>query len=427
MLVNFTVENWQSYRDKVTLSMMASLERQHSERVPYIKAHHLRLLPVAAIYGGNASGKTKLFNALKFAKDFICRISQPEEIISVEPFLLEKNCKDKATSFIFEILLDDTYYELSFSVNSKKVVQESLAIISSKKDYAYKRSIEETDRKVEFYGEYHPDERLKFVAQGTRDNQLFITNTVSQQVDYFSKIYNYINKNFVFIYPASAYKLSGNFYSNKESMDWCNDKLKKLDANIEKIYLKDISIDDINLPNHLVEEIKRELNLNPSVTIGRDIVITKNNNKLYFKKLLAIHKNADGASIDFNLESESKGTLRLIDLLPAFYDLEQGGSDKIYIIDEIDRCLHTLATQALIEDYLENCKESSRTQLIFTTHDVQLMDQSLFRRDEMWLTERDKNGISRLFSIADYKDVRYDKDIRKSYLKGSFGGIPKII
>jgi hypothetical protein len=81
----------------------------------------------------------------------------------------------------------------------------------------------------------------------------------------------------------------------------------------------------------------------------------------------------------------------------------------------------------LIETYLDNCSEKSRSQLLFTTHDALLMDQNIFRRDEMWVTERDPSGISNLISFSEYKDVRYDKDIRKSYLKGHLGGIPRII
>ena len=83
--------------------------------------------------------------------------------------------------------------------------------------------------------------------------------------------------------------------------------------------------------------------------------------------------------------------------------------------------------RALLEYYFQTCSASSRSQLLFTTHNVMLMDQNLFRRDEVWITERNENSATQILSLSEYKDVRNDKDIRKSYLKGSFGGIPKIL
>jgi len=124
---------------------------------------------------------------------------------------------------------------------------------------------------------------------------------------------------------------------------------------------------------------------------------------------------------------ESDGSQRIIDLLPAFLEIAGADSKRVYVIDEVDRSLHTLLTRQLLESYLSGCSQDSRAQLLFTTHDVLLMDQQLLRRDEMWITERDEAGVSSLMSFSEYKDVRYDKDIRKSYLQGRLGGIPRIL
>ena len=120
---------------------------------------------------------------------------------------------------------------------------------------------------------------------------------------------------------------------------------------------------------------------------------------------------------------KSDGTQRIIDLLPAFLELSNLKSKQIYFIDEIDRSLHTLLTRKLLESYLNRCANDTRTQLILTTHDVLLMDQNLLRRDEMWVTEREISGNTKLYSLSEYKDLRYDKDIQKSYLQGRLGGI----
>lgn len=126
------------------------------------------------------------------------------------------------------------------------------------------------------------------------------------------------------------------------------------------------------------------------------------------------------------MRQESDGSQRIIDLLPAFLELSSESSKKVYVIDEVDRSLHTLLTRHLLESFLSSCSSASRSQLLFTTHDVLLMDQKLLRRDEMWVAERGSLGESHLISFSDFKDVRYDKDIRKSYLQGRLGGIPNI-
>ena len=98
----------------------------------------------------------------------------------------------------------------------------------------------------------------------------------------------------------------------------------------------------------------------------------------------------------------------------------------MYVIDEIDRSLHSLLTWQLINAYLECCHADSRSQLLLATHDLLLMDQSLFRRDEIWLTERNREGRSELFSLNDFEGIRNEKDVLESYLRGKFGGIPKL-
>src|SRR5690606_37983935 len=123
----------------------------------------------------------------------------------------------------------------------------------------------------------------------------------------------------------------------------------------------------------------------------------------------------------------SDGSRRLIDLLPAFCDVCDVDRSRVYFIDEIDRSLHTLLTRRLVELFLSSCDHECRNQLFFTTHDVLLMDQDMFRKDEMWVTEKSTEGASALYSFSEFSDIRNDKDIRKSYLQGRMGGIPKLL
>jgi AAA15 family ATPase/GTPase len=155
------------------------------------------------------------------------------------------------------------------------------------------------------------------------------------------------------------------------------------------------------------------------------ISVRKENGAIIARRLAPIHQNERGEEIPFNFSDESDGTRRLFDLLPAFLHLEDN-LPEVFVIDELDRSLHSLLTRNLLEHFLDMRAESSQSQLVFTTHDTQLMTQDIFRRDELWVTERDQSGASKLVAFSEFKDVRKDKDIRKSYLQGRLGGIPKI-
>lgn len=422
MLISFSVENWQSFRDKATLSMLAGREKQHKERISKIDKYKVGLLPVSAIYGANASGKTKFFNALKFAQLFITKITQPESTIPREYFKLDKKCSTQPSKFSFELLIEDQWYDFSFSVTELNVIEEKLIKVSpSSEKILYHR----TGKKILFPNNAKNKEfqRLQFVADGTRDNQLFLTNSVNQRIDYFQSIYEWFAHKLTLISPFSLYGGTLDYSS-------MNNILLKLDTSISRLDEKNISLDDLQLPEEMQTRLIEDLSEGGQIMVhpNKRIYLIKKDRKLHARKLIPYHKSIDGDDdIPFDFEDESAGTIRMLDLLPAILNLINHKQSKVYFIDEFDHRLHTLMTRNFLETFLRSCNHKNRSQLIFTTHDVLLMDQDILRRDEIWITERNKKGCSSLISFAEYKDVRSDKDIRKSYLQGRLGGIPKIL
>jgi AAA15 family ATPase/GTPase len=155
------------------------------------------------------------------------------------------------------------------------------------------------------------------------------------------------------------------------------------------------------------------------------------NGEINVKRLVFFHKGEGRGGVKFGAARESDGTKRIMELLPAFltcreYSKAKGVTGVVHFVDELDRSVHYLVLHKLLEDMLSTCNADSRSQLIFTTHDLLLMDQELFRRDEILFVERDDFGVSSVMPLNEYRGVRLDKDIRKSYLQGRFGGIPKI-
>lgn len=429
MLINFTIENWMSFRDQTNFSMIASKEQQHGERLTKLKKYRTRILPSAVIYGGNASGKTNFFKAIAFARDFIVRGSQQDSLITTEPFKLDPEFRQVPTRFKFEILVDDDIYELSFSLTASKVMEEKLTrIFSTSEKVLYKRT----------YGDPNPklhssiqNQRLKFAFEGTRDNQLFLTNSVSQKLDTFRQVYDWFTNTLVLVGPDSRFNGFDQFITEGSPLyDRMNEILPQLDTGINLLSGEEVSFDLLQIPDTIKNDLKERIKDGMSAKINEKddkIIVSRQDGELIAKKLYTYHYDSKGEKIRFEMKQESDGSKRIIDLLPAFLELADTRASKVYIIDELDRSLHSMLTQQLISVFLESCSDTTCKQMLFTTHDLMLMHQSLFRRDEMWITERKQDGASELISFAEYDDIRNDKDIRKSYLQGRMGGVPNII
>ncbi len=427
MLVKFSLENWMSFRDRVEFSMVATSERQHGNRVPRIRKYRARILPIAALYGGNASGKSNFFHALNFAQKLVVRGTETDGLIPVEPFRLDAKEEERPSRFYFELLIDETIYEFSFAVTRKEVVEEKLVVIGTARETVL---YDRCDGRIQFDAALQKDKFLQFAFQGTRDNQLFLTNSVSQKVNRFRRVYDWFRDNLKLVGPESWFSLVEQLVDSGHPLhSVMSEKLSELDTGIARLSEEEAPMDKIPLPKEYRTELDK---LNEGETkafrlANERFVVGRKAGALIGKKLVAVHPRADGAEVKFNLDQESDGTQRIIDLLPAFFYLSEKNAKNVFAIDEVDRSLHTLLIRRLLEAYLASCSAESRSQLLLTTHDVLLMDQELLRRDEMWVAERDSSGASHLLSFSSYKDVRYDKDIRKSYLQGRLGGIPRML
>jgi AAA15 family ATPase/GTPase len=266
-----------------------------------------------------------------------------------------------------------------------------------------------------------------------RGSSHWTSNSVSQKVDNFRPVYDWFKNTLELVAPDSRFEPFEQFLDEGHPLySTMNEMLPQLDTGIAHLGGEEIPFENIPLPEPLKTKLQEDVKEGMTVRlltepINERFVVTRKGGELIAKKLVAYHSKADGTEAKFEIRQESDGSQRVIDLLPAFLELSAQVSKKVYVIDEVDRSLHTLLTRRLLEMYLANCSTESRTQLLMTTHDVLLMDQQLLRRDEMWVAERDATGASSLRSFSEYKDVRYDKDIRKSYLQGRLGGIPRIL
>lgn len=427
VLVAASIENWRSFKDRIDFSMVAGRQRQHGHRVPRIGRFRTRLLPVAAIFGGNAAGKTNFFRALSFAKSLVVAgTSQLGKPIPVEPFRLDEESETRPSRFSFDLLIDDAIHSYSFSVTATKVEYEELCIqTNTMKKIIYIRKGEE----IEFHRSLARIDKLNMAFSLTRPNQLFLTSSLAYNLTNFHSTYRWFDECLELMAPDCRFAPLEYMTRGHPFHISTNEVLSRLDLGVSRLDTEEVRLESI-LSEELVAGIQSTLKLNQSGTVrfgdSSRHIVTRHDGGIKAQKLVTYHRRGDGSEVKFEFRDESDGSRRVIDLLPAFLDLASSGCNKTYVIDELDRSLHPILTRWLLEYFLDRNSQQSRSQLLFSTNDVQLIDQSLFRLDEMWVTETDREGVSQLISFGEYRDVRKDRDIRKSYLQGRLGGIPRI-
>lgn len=442
MLIQLTIENFLSFRDEVTFSMVGvSSDRQHVDRLIEDAAGKGRaVVPIAAIYGANAAGKSNLTDALRFAKNLILEGTRSNRSIPVATFKLGDYSK-KPSKFEFIFTHQDARYSYGFKLNREQVLEEWLHVIPTgkKKEVMYFERITSSDKKTTVdYGlpltgkSQRRKQFLEFIAEGTRSNQLLLTEAIDRNVEALFPVANWFRKTLVVISAeATCISLGIQVLVDNSFTDFLRQFLVLAGTGIDGIEAEEVELDfDRYFPNmskteredflQEFSEIDKEAALMDNDD-GKQYLIYKNEiSEIKLIRLITQHRHANGELTDFSIEEESEGTQRLIHLIPALFMLKEE-AEKVIFIDELDRRLHPLLSRLFVKTVIE-CIDRGN-QLIFTTHDTNLLDLELLRRDEIWFVEKDRQGSSSLYSLAEFK-TRPDLKIEKGYLNGRFGAIP---
>lgn len=443
MIIRFTIENFLSFKDRQTFSLLpgkGTLKSNHKTK----SVKGISVLKTALVYGANASGKSNLIKAIEFGRKTVLKGTNAEQPINFKGFKLDSKYI-KGNSYIeYEIQHKGKNYAYGFVFNSKEIIDEWLFEINKKTelkiferrktiDFDLSYVLKKNDKKEE-------KQFIEFTAKGTPRNQLFLTqirNTnVTDNVSDISDLLNIIDwfqNVLTVIYPSSK-----NIGKKFELLEDTNlqqlftEMLDYFDTGIEGIDFKNVDFDKIQIPEEIREEIKNDLlnekseKNNVFLSNAQDdkyYVISKtNDNELEAKLLKTKHKVEGGTFELFDLVDESDGTRRIMDLIPLIIDFFKGSN--VFVIDEIERSLHPNLIKDLFEFILNKC-EHGNSQLIVASHEATLLTQKLLRKDEIWFTVKNKVGATKLHSLEDY-NVRFDKEIMKDYLLGRFKGVPKL-
>jgi AAA15 family ATPase/GTPase len=298
--------------------MIASRQRTHQEHLSQIQKYQTRITPVAALYGGNASGKSNICTALKFAKDMVIKGTKTrDQKIDVQPFLLSNDTKDKPSKFRFELLVNECLYEFYFAVTEDRIYEEKLTKIGlTKEQVLYER---ENQNFIINENNNQNKSHLDNIKISTRENELFLTKTIENNNSSYQDPYDWFFHILKIISPISTFA-EPEYLTNKNHplYEEANSILRELDTGI--LHLGTEVDKEIDL-NKLDKEAETLLNVLGRLNNEKYIKYSQNGEKLV-KKLISYHMCEDGTETQFNWKQESDGTKRLFDLIPAFIQIK---------------------------------------------------------------------------------------------------------
>ncbi len=411
MLAEFRVTNYKSFKDEQVLSLIASTEESRGSNS--IKIGNHSILKTAVVYGPNASGKSNLIKAMSCMNKIVCDSAgyKPSDKLPVTPFLFDEETKDHPTAFEATFFIEAIRYQYGFSATKDKIHNEwLLAWPKGKPQTWFKRDINESEP---YFGPSLKGQN-KSTWDKVKENSLFLSVAAQWNHKQLSDVYDWFNDKLRELpeQPLACHVTDETLLeSNNEKgalvyRDLAIAMLKEADFGIDDFEIERVKVENIQLPKNMPDEVKK---------------------KIY--EQLAEHPPCrkkvfhSGRKYSLNLEEESDGTQRFYSLLGPL--LESAAFGYTIFKDELELNLHPLLTREIINSIRDSEHDNCSAQLIFTTHDTTLLDPELFGRDQVWFTEKDKQGATQLYSLVDYKEtVRKDEAMQKRYLAGRYGAVP---
>jgi uncharacterized protein len=410
MLIEFSVENYLSIKERVTFSLMASNDDALVES-NVITADKLRLLRSAILYGANASGKSNVLNALYFVRQMVMLSSkdtQANEDIDVNPFLLSTECDGKPSLFEMVFLHAGTMYRYGFQSDRQRIHAEWLFSRPKTKEASL---FEREGSEIRVNGSRFKEG--KGIEDRTRDNALFLSVCAQFNGEIATALLGWF-QNIRMLHgfaPMGIPSVTIDRLNEPNSKSRVLELTRIADPGITDYDLlqKKLTIQD--LPKDMPEPMKLD------IMKGDPLLV----------EVKTIHRKVDSTNRDigavlFDLrKNESAGTLKVVTLTGPILDALENG--RLLVVDELDARLHPLLTRMIVSLFNSPANRSN-AQLVFASHDTTLLTPKFFRRDQIWFTEKDRYGATDLYSLSELKGVRKESTFAKDYIRGKYGAIP---
>lgn len=444
MLIRIFIENFMSFGKETEFNMLPNTRYRKKEHHLYTKKQEgteaensFEWLRMAAIYGANAAGKSNLIKALGFLQ----RVVVEEEIpanLSDKKFRLSEKCQSLPITLGVEFIVDNTPCVYAIQIDETLIIREELyesGLGITEDRLIFERKSTKNKTEVNFFSEFYEVEE-NVLLKGLIEKNLskpfkpilkLLSNLENDYLKVVEKALSWFEGQLQIIDPNTRPRQLAHLMDVLPDFHaYMRSTIRSLqvgikDIEIEKIPARDFfGNDDEKALDRMAKRMEEKDThiVETSNGDGETICLVKEEGQMIVKRLRFIHEG-DNDHHSFLTTEESDGTKRLLELAPAFLGIVEDSS--VFAIDEIERSLHPLLIKKMLKIISE--KEHCNGQLIFTTHESNLLDQDIFRKDEIWFVEKDKSGCSEIYSLSDFKQ-HHTIDIRKGYLNGRYGAIP---
>jgi AAA15 family ATPase/GTPase len=423
MILNILLKNFRSFKEEISFSLVAESSKSKEQNVflqPIAKGEdEVRLLNSAVIYGANSSGKSNLLRAVFEIVRFICKskTNAGEVISAYDPFRFAEETHNAPIDFSIEFVLrDNIKYRYELSYDAHQILSEELTYWPNNKPVnLFTRDVPASESLIHI-GRLGPS--LK-----SREIEVFQTQALLSKFGHdipdriITEAFIYLNRLEV-INACNSNKLAElkrnvtTLMSNNPSLlEKMNELLRFADTGLNGIKISEIDEKEFSFPEDIPLESKQAF-----INRYRFNIMGQHS---FFNKKNLLHQEA-GLSFD----EESNGVKTLFSVGGRMLDALSKG--ETIFVDELETSLHPYLSKVLVSLFQNKRINKKNAQLIFTTHDTNLLDKTLFRKDQVWFAQKDEFGETDLYSLQDYSDVREDTPFDKWYLAGKFGGIPNI-
>lgn len=375
------------------------------------KKNEDRILPVSVFYGANASGKSKLLSLFLKMKQFLNNSEKVSSKLSAYiPFILDEESKSKDSLLEFEFFLNEQVIVYRLIFNKHIIKTETL---KSDNKILYNRQNKNIVYEDENISDYDKDYIKDTISK--RQDVLVLELLTKRNISFYTRVYKFFNESFII---CNNSQVPDNrlveLYNNKKEINKISQWLTSIGAGISRFEIEQVKADE-----HL-RSFNKEIASRLKDLPGFEDV--SSNIPDYYYQTKFYHFGKDGKEYPLNKNLESDGTLSFLNKIILFYPAFVSGG--IFVCDEIERSLHPVLVKRLVQAFNNPRINKGGAQLVCTTHDVNLLKSDILRRDEIWFIEKDITGISTVYPLSAFRDIRNNYDYETGYLKGRFGAIP---
>lgn len=417
MLVEFTVKNYRSIKDEQVLSLAKAKgdELEDSNCFTPDAPSSVPLLRSAAIYGANAAGKSNIIHAM-MAMESIVRNSassnQEGDEISVTPFLFDDDSPSEPSEFEMVFISEGVRYQYGFAATKYNVVEEWLiAYPKGRPQRWFSRSFNSKTKLSEYKFSDSLTGQKSVWQSATRTNALFLSTAVLLNSEQLKPVFNWFKKR---LRPTDVGGWGPSFTATL-----CDEEVTK------KRILSFLKAADFNIHDIKVDKKKFDLEmLSDEIPESARASIIKELKEKEFLDIKTIHKTASNKLVLLDFEEESDGTQQFFSFIGPWLDTLKNGN--ILVIDELHDSLHPKMVKYLVGLFNNSKTNPKNAQLIFTTHETSILNQDVFRRDQVWFCEKDKSQATSLYPLTDFSPRKDRENIEMGYLSGRYGALPYV-